>query len=462
MGRGKKVIDNLVKFGITDSASKFAADYNGRLFAVSYKREDRCGISIAEDNRLENMGEMNSFIADELKGWPESISYSMRMVFNDTGTGEDGEYSDTQPSQLAVALLGWYPTAQDFREVQTKNAQSPDVIGQLRTKMTNTIIQRAWAAQQCYLQCAANPKPGTCEYLDRQGHPVGSADRKEFWCPPNDPNTICQAVCWESGYVDVGNVPLYGVDDLTAEAWSLNATDIYRASWQAYRMNATASYEMVHGSSLTTWSDGELTHGSIPLLPVTYSQYTKVQDVRPKGFHKSKAGRWTACNVGDRWGNESLAFWRADQWQQSANRPRMASRCRDNMNKMLGNHAHPYEHPGIYYANQCRVLAYLAYPASDKNFLRTFRVPGDRERAIKTLQYVDSTVPRLRSQGKSEDEIEVEITRRICEPDTDLRRKPKATVHIDWSDASDDADEGYAMTLHRTDDGCKKWRKQRK
>jgi len=108
-GTVKRVFDSMQKYTISNSVSKWASNYDGRMFANHMEEDDQCGLAIAKDTLFENMVEMQGFIAKNLRVWPELVTGTMLLLLNGTGTGPDGAFEDDQPSQLAVYMQNVFP-----------------------------------------------------------------------------------------------------------------------------------------------------------------------------------------------------------------------------------------------------------------------------------------------------------------------------------------------------------------
>jgi len=242
--------------------------------------------------------------------------------------------------------------------------------------------------------------------------------------------------------------------------WDLDPNQIYLASWQAYSLDPTASYDMVRNSQLVTWNNGQTDQQtSLPLLPVSHSLYTKIHDFSPDHDKKMETGRWVPCNVGDRWGNESEAFWSAGHWAEAEGRTFLPSRCRDNLSKTMGAN----NHPGLFYTNQCRLLTSVVYSEGDQQIHKPLRNDGDYDRCVQWISQTEDDVTEMRGKGMSEDDIEVDVTWKLCSAGKSSLRRILDGNDRETCQRDDDAhsdNEGYCKTPMFTEDGCKAWRKK--
>ena len=457
------------------TAGHWVNNYNSKEFESHMAENDDCGIAQVEDKRFDHLDAINKGFAVELEAWPLMIESTMERLVQGIGPGENGTYIDGRFSTFAEHLITILPNYDIYQDIRKKNAESALAVSRLRKQVTVNTIQKAWANQQCSLQCGPTPQPGVCSYHDMKAdkdhkHEDGTTAHPEFWCPADDKNTICQAVCWQ-GSTDAGNVPLYGIHDLAKSEWHLNYTDVFETSWRLHQSNATAAYEIVGNGQLLAWEqDGNIRQEPLPLLAVSTSEYMIVRDVVPEGKKKKESGRWTACNVGDHWGNQSQAFWEAGHWDEFEDKGRMVWRCRENFKQSMRetDTAAQDAHPGLLYANMARVLTHVVYLGNDTEYRKGRREEGDRENALSYLDFVDANIPVWRAQGRTEASIEDHTNDEICSSDGGkfdgnqrwMRRISDGQKYMYNGDESDD--EGFKPTLQMVQNGCKskKWQKK--
>ncbi|KAK3068516.1 hypothetical protein LTR53_013855 [Teratosphaeriaceae sp. CCFEE 6253] len=437
----KNVMQTVITNLPGNTAGYYVNAYTGKIFDKKMLKNHECGVAIAEDERFSDMARMNTLLAQSLSDFPAVITLTMEALSNGTrcsdysngtwscensngiwsgkhedgtGLGEHGnETSIDNFSELALHLIGRFPDYETYNGVQATYVNGEGVRAIIQKPNVVDLIQKAWADQQCSLQCGPNDHPGTCSYGSSDGSNA-SGTFPEVWCPADEPSTICQAVCWEGG-TDVGNVPLYGLNS----TWDvINPPNIFQASWQMFRDDPIASYAIVEHAQVLAWGDANITHTDpIPLLAVSWSDIGCIQSVEVQGKPKKEPGRWTACNVGDRWGNLSQPFWAAGHWAEMEDHKQLAWRCRDNFKYSIsgaGEADGQDFHLGVLYVNQARVLTAISYLANDTDFKEGKRERGDRERALQMLEFVDEHVSLWRNQSRSEDAIEDEITARLA------------------------------------------------
>ncbi|KAK3643688.1 hypothetical protein LTR56_009991 [Elasticomyces elasticus] len=439
---------NMARFGIQNSVSKYVTDRSKQTFHDNMVSDNSCGVSNPEDKRLENAGKVEGLIKEEVELWASFIELSMIALANGTGTGDKGTYVTDEASELATHILGMFHDFDAYQAVLNSNRRPAEVAKWITESMTAGEIQKAWADQHCYFNCAPNPTPNWCQYSsNNHSKPI------EGYCPKKHGNQIiCQANCWEGGSVDQGNVALFGAAAIADSPWFFPMADILEASWQAYEANPNAFYDTIRSGQLIGWvgekvGDVSQTRSKpLPLLAISFSNYTRIQDLTPKNHKKGEVGKWAPCNAGDRWGSDSQAFWNATHFSDVQYASYLVWRCRENWEDALDDIGGRGNRLGIFLTNQFRLLVEVDLVKEED--------AESRSRLSNTVASVDSTVERERKSGTSEDKIEEIVTTQLCKEDEEdwwkLKYKGEDEPH---------KDETSKPTLRMARDKCKEWMK---
>ncbi|KAK4896402.1 hypothetical protein LTR27_005614 [Elasticomyces elasticus] len=410
--------------------------------------------------KFEDMNVIDTMLLRELKVWAAFIQHGAEVMGNGTGMGNEGAYIDGQTSELATQLIEMCSDAKSYQALHLASLRVDDTVNLIDEKLNARFLQTAWSDQHCSLQCGPNPYPERrCDYREGDSSNPGS-DHPELWCPSTKDGfkDICQAVCWQPS-TDAGNVLLYGLNETAGRPWFLNNTDIFEASWKAYQLDSQGSYDLVSDAQMTAWTQYDsVTNTTItrteplPLLAVSWSEFISIRDPKlGRGQRKKhEIGKWTACNVGDRWGSDSKGFWNATHWDEMQDKNYLAFRCRNNLQEAMDSSGGIHKHPGIYLVTSLRLFAYVLWPGDD--------VKDDDKnlpQALKILDYADCERERLRKAGFSEEATEREITKVLCD------KHGQYWMPLPSEDTShDDEHEGSHETLDLVHENCPKWNKE--
>ncbi|KAK5711024.1 hypothetical protein LTR15_012670 [Elasticomyces elasticus] len=459
-GAAMKSLKFLGKQATSTGLSKWVVELSGQKFHDRQIKDHACGLANVADRKFEDMEVIDTMLLKELKVWAAFIEHGAEAMGNGTGMGNEGAYTNDQTSELATQLIEKCFDAKSYQALHLASLRLDDTVNLMNEKLNARFIQTAWSDQHCSLQCEPNPHPDRwCEYREGDSSNPGS-DHPELWCPSTKDGftDICQAVCWQPS-TDAGNVLLYGLNKTAGRPWYLNNTDIFEASWNAYRLDSQGSYDLVSDAQVTAWTQYDSVANTtvtrtepLPLLAVSWSEFISIRD--PKLGHgqkkKHEIGKWTACNVGDRWGSDSKGFWNATHWDEMQDKNYLAFRCRHNLQEAMDSSGGIHKHPGIYLVTSLRLFAYVLWPGDDVK-----DEDKNLPQALKILDYADSERERLHKAGFSEEATEHEIAKVLCD------KHGQYWMPLPSEDTShDDEHEGSHETLDLVHENCPKWNKE--
>ncbi|MCJ1284237.1 hypothetical protein MMC26_003568 [Xylographa opegraphella] len=248
------------------------------------------------------------------RSFRKQIDGEMASLNRGTGYGENGAFLPDDTTTLADAIiLGVY--AGMTRTSHERFVENPSIIEQQMTNhFKNALISSALKSQMCHLHCTpidvAEASPWT--------------DINRF-CP--DPNTVCQAQCWQNSN-KAHNMPIFGGDALSTPGnpWEMSLSGFLEGSyrhWQQYRMKPTNMFP-----SINDLLSDKLEDTSGCFLPVC-------MDLHSPPKVASADNHDVPCTCGDTYGNETAGFLHEagfEQWSEiKDSREALGHRCFDNM-----------------------------------------------------------------------------------------------------------------------------------
>ncbi|KAK4945860.1 hypothetical protein LTR10_014951 [Elasticomyces elasticus] len=170
----------------------WASNYASAHWKNEMVQEKWCDVEVPKDNRFEDMTTMENNIALAQKDMVTFLSMTMQVTLNGTGTGENGTYVDNEFSEWPTYLIKNFGPPGSYERSRNRNLQSAQIQEMFRKRYLTGLIQKAWTNQQCYMLCGPRENHDECklDYKDGEDHP-------EIYCPPEDPNIICQDNCWQ-------------------------------------------------------------------------------------------------------------------------------------------------------------------------------------------------------------------------------------------------------------------------
>ncbi|KAF2098333.1 hypothetical protein NA57DRAFT_57491 [Rhizodiscina lignyota] len=161
------------------------------------------------------------------------------------------------------------------------------------------MLAQLWADQQCYSnKVTAGPKD-IAEEVD--------CENENIYCDPD--GWMAQALCYDGE--DQDNTRLWGHKHLDESPWEMTLKRIAEVSYKAYKAGAKPGIS--HPGALVL-DIGNISQGKFvpePALPVCASETTVIEDWDQDADH------FFPSHCGNRFGNETEAFWNASNFQNS-------------------------------------------------------------------------------------------------------------------------------------------------